>query len=111
LKFASDKFEERKNELIAEGKEKYLENEGVLQYEEPFFLFGPESRLDTIIDKCKAKMTLPLLSTQSSSTVEKNNPSLKAAFALIIILASKIWIVSNSLRTRHKSNNHRYASR
>ena len=37
LKFASDKFEERREELLADGKEKYREKR-ILQYEKHIFL-------------------------------------------------------------------------
>lgn len=43
LKFASDKFEERRAELIAEGKEKYLEMREFYNMKNVFFL-APESR-------------------------------------------------------------------
>ena len=38
LKFASDKFEERKKELIAEGKEKYVEMKDFYNMKNVFFL-------------------------------------------------------------------------
>jgi len=38
LKFASDKFEERKKELIAEGKEKYVEMKDFYAMKNVFYL-------------------------------------------------------------------------
>ena len=38
LKFASDKFEERRKELVAEGKEKYLEMKEFYDMKNIFFL-------------------------------------------------------------------------
>ncbi|NBK98102.1 MAG: DNA methyltransferase, partial [Erysipelotrichia bacterium] len=38
LKFASDKFEERKKELIKEGQEKYIENPAFYSMKNVFFL-------------------------------------------------------------------------
>jgi type I restriction enzyme M protein len=77
LKFASDKFEERKTELIAEGKEKYLEMKEFYNMKNVFFL-APESRWSTIIDNAKQNDIAIIIDT-ALHTVEKNNPSLKGA--------------------------------
>ena len=45
LKFASDKFEERRKELVAEGKEKYLEMVDFYTIKNVFYL-PEESRLN-----------------------------------------------------------------
>ena len=52
LKFASDKFEERRAELIAEGKEKYLEMVEFYTMRNVFFL-PEEARWSTIIANAK----------------------------------------------------------
>ncbi len=52
LKFVSDKFEERRKELIAEGKEKYLEMKEFYNMKNVFYL-AEESRWDLIIGRSK----------------------------------------------------------
>jgi len=52
LKFASDKFEERRKELIEEGKEKYLEMKEFYNMENIFFL-PEESRWSFIMVNSK----------------------------------------------------------
>ena len=77
LKFASDKFEERKQELIAEGKEKYLEMKEFYNMKNVFFL--PKiSRWSYIIENAKQD-DIALKIDTALHTVEKNNPSLKGA--------------------------------
>ena len=44
LKFTSDKFEERRKELIAEGKEKYLDMKEFYNMSNIFFLISFNSR-------------------------------------------------------------------
>jgi type I restriction enzyme M protein len=77
LKFASDKFEERKAELISEGKEKYLEMKEFYNMKNVFFL-APESRWSFIIENAK-QADIALKIDTALHTVEKNNPSLKGA--------------------------------
>lgn len=77
LKFASDKFEERRKELIAEGKEKYLEMKEFYNMKNVFFL-PEESRWSTIIQHAKQN-DIALRIDTALHTVEKNNPSLKGA--------------------------------
>ncbi|MBS9525933.1 SAM-dependent DNA methyltransferase [Litoribacter alkaliphilus] len=77
LKFASDKFEERKAELIAEGKEKYLEMKEFYNMKNVFFL-PEESRWSYIIQHAK-QSDIALRIDTALYTVEKNNPSLKGA--------------------------------
>lgn len=77
LKFASDKFEDRKRELIAEGKEKYLEMKEFYTMRNVFFL-APESRWSTIIANAKQN-DIALIIDTALHTVEKNNPALKGA--------------------------------
>ena len=77
LKFVSDKFEERRSELIAEGKGKYLEMVEFYTMKNVFYL--PEiSRWDFLIENAKQD-DLALKVDTALATVEKNNPSLKGA--------------------------------
>lgn len=77
LKFVSDKFEERKAELIAEGKEKYLDMKEFYNMKNVFFL-PEESRWTYIIDNAKQD-DIALKIDTALHTIEKNNPSLKGA--------------------------------
>ncbi len=77
LKFVSDKFEERRQELIDEGKEKFLEMVEFYTMKNIFFL--PEvSRWTYIIDNSKQDDIAIKIDT-ALFTVEKNNPVLKGA--------------------------------
>ena len=77
LKFASDKFEERRKELIAEGKEKYLEMKEFYNMKNVFFL--PEtSRWSHVMANAKQD-DIALKIDTALSTIEKNNPPLKGA--------------------------------
>ncbi len=77
LKFASDKFEERKKELIAEGKELYLDMVEFYNMKNVFYL--PEiSRWTYLIANAKQDDIAIKIDT-ALFTVEKNNPSLKGA--------------------------------
>ncbi len=77
LKFASDKFEVRRQELIEEGKEKYLEMKEFYNMKNIFFL--PEtSRWNHIIQHSKQD-NIALIIDTALHTTEKNNPSLKGA--------------------------------
>lgn len=77
LKFTSDKFEERRQELITEGKEKYIDMVEFYNMKNVFYL--PEiSRWSYL--KANAKQSdLALKIDTALSTVEKNNPALKGA--------------------------------
>ena len=77
LKFASDKFEERRKELIEEGKEKYLEMKEFYNMKNIFFL-PEESRWSHIIKNSKQN-NIALIIDTALHTTEKNNPSLKGA--------------------------------
>lgn len=77
LKFASDKFEERRKELTEEGKEKYLEMVEFYTMKNVFYL--PEvSRWSFLIQNAKQDDIAIKIDT-ALHTVEKNNPSLKGA--------------------------------
>lgn len=77
LKFASDKFEERRKELITEGKKKYLEMVEFYTMKNVFYL--PEvSRWSYLMENAKQNDIAIKIDT-ALFTVEKNNPSLKGA--------------------------------
>jgi len=77
LKFASDKFEERREEIIAEGKEKYVEMKDFYNMKNVFFL-NETSRWSYI--KANAKQDdLALKIGTALHNIEKNNPALKGA--------------------------------
>jgi type I restriction enzyme M protein len=77
LKFSSDKFLERRSELIADGKEKYLEMPEFYNMKNVFFL-AEESRWSYIMDNAKQN-DISLKIDTALHTVEKNNVSLKGA--------------------------------
>jgi len=77
LKFASDKFEERRKELIAEGKEKYVEMKDFYTMKNVFFL-DDISRWSYIIKNAKQN-DISLKIDTALNTIEKNNPVLKGA--------------------------------
>ena len=77
LKFASDTFAQRREELIAEGKEKYLEMKEFYNMKNVFFLVR-ESRWSFVIDNAKQD-NIALIVDTALHTIEKNNPSLKGA--------------------------------
>lgn len=77
LKFTSDKFEERRQELIDDGKEKYLEIKEFYNMKNVFFL-PEESRWSYIIANAKQD-DIALKIDTALHTVEKNNDSLKGA--------------------------------
>lgn len=77
LKFASDKFEERRKELIAEGKEKFIEMREFYNQKNVFYL-AEESRWSYIIQHSK-QSDIALKIDTALHTVEKNNPALKGA--------------------------------
>ena len=77
LKFASDKFEERKAELIAEGKQKYLDMVEFYTSKNVFYL-SKISRWSFLIENAKQDDIAIKIDT-ALFTVEKNNPALKGA--------------------------------
>ena len=77
LKFSSDKFEERKQELKDEGKENFLEMVEFYTMKNVFFL-PEESRWSHIIKNSKQDGIALIIDT-ALTTIEKNNPSLKGA--------------------------------
>jgi type I restriction enzyme M protein len=77
LKFASDKFEERRKELLAEGKEKFIEMKEFYNMKNVFFL-APESRWSHVIKNSKQD-DIALVIDTALHNIEKNNASLKGA--------------------------------
>jgi type I restriction enzyme M protein len=77
LKYAGDKFEERKQELIAEGKDKYVEMKDFYTMKNVFFL-EETSRWSYIISQAKQD-DIALKIDTALHQIEKNNPILKGA--------------------------------
>lgn len=77
LKFVSDKFEEHRQILKDDGKEKYIEMKEFYNKDNIFYL-PEESRWSHIIANSKQD-NIALVIDTALHTVEKNNPSLKGA--------------------------------
>lgn len=77
LKYVSDKFEERKQELINEGKERYIDMTEFYTMKNVFYL-PEESRWPYIIANSKQN-DIALKIDTALSTIEKKNPVLKGA--------------------------------
>jgi type I restriction enzyme M protein len=77
LKFASDKFEEQRAKLIADGKEKYIEMPEFYNMNNVFFL-EETSRWSYLIKRAKQN-DIALLIDTALHTIEKNNKALKGA--------------------------------
>jgi type I restriction enzyme M protein len=77
LKFASDTFEARRQEIISEGKKKYLEMKEFYNMKNVFYL-APESRWSHVIDNSKQD-NITLIVDTALHNIEKNNVSLKGA--------------------------------
>ena len=77
LKFASDKFENQRAKLIADGKEKYIEKPEFYNMNNVFFL-EEISRWSYLIKKSKQN-DIALLIDTALHTIEKNNKALKGA--------------------------------
>lgn len=79
LKFASDKFEEHREKLIADGKQKYVEMPDFYNMHNVFYL-EEESRWSYLIKKKnQAGAGLPLLIDTALHLIEKDNKALKGA--------------------------------
>ena len=72
LKFVNDKFEARRAELLAEGKEKYLDMQPFYTQKNVFFL-PPESRWSYIIQNAKQN-DIALKIDTALNTIERQNP-------------------------------------
>jgi type I restriction enzyme M protein len=77
LKFASDKFEERRVELIGEGKEKYLDQVEFYTMKNVFYL--PEESRWSYVKQHAKQDDIAIKIDTALSTVEKNNKALKGA--------------------------------
>ncbi len=77
LKFASDKFRERREELKAEGKEKYLEMKDFYTMKNVFYL-QETSRWSFIMENAKQNNIAMVIDT-ALEQIEKNNKALKGA--------------------------------
>ena len=77
LKYASDKFDERKQELIDEGKGTYVDFVDFYTMKSVFYL-PPESRWSYIMEQSK-QSDIALKIDTALYTIEKNNPTLKGA--------------------------------
>jgi len=77
LKFVSDRFVVRREEIIADGKEKYIEMKEFYNMKNVFFL-PEDSRWSYIITNAKQD-DIALKIDTALHTIEKHNPSLKGA--------------------------------
>ena len=77
LKFVSDKFEERRAELIAEGKEKYADMVEFYTMKNVFYL--PETSRWSHIQQHAKQGDIAIKIDSALTAVEKSNPSLKGA--------------------------------
>lgn len=77
LKFASDKFEEHRKKLIADGKEKYIEMADFYNMNNVFFL-EEISRWSYIVKKARQN-DIALKIDTALHTIEKDNKALKGA--------------------------------
>lgn len=77
LKFVNDKFDARHAELIAEGKENYLDKQPFYTMKNVFYV-PEESRWSYLIQNAKQN-DIALKIDTALNTIEKQNPSLKGA--------------------------------
>lgn len=77
LKFASDKFDKRRQEIISEGHGTYVDIPEFYSMKNVFFL-PEESRWSFIMEHAKQD-NIALIIDTALYTVEKNNPALKGA--------------------------------
>ncbi|MCF6169737.1 MAG: type I restriction-modification system subunit M N-terminal domain-containing protein [Bacteroidales bacterium] len=85
LKFASDKFEERRKDLVKEHKEQFMEMVPFYSMKNVFYL-SEASRWTYIMANSKQD-DIALKIDTALHTVEKNNPSLKGALPTTISCA------------------------
>ncbi len=77
LKFVSDKFEQRKQELIDEGKKQYVDMVEFYTMKNVFYL--PDKSRWSYLKKNAKQNDIALKIDSALSTVEKKNPALKGA--------------------------------
>lgn len=100
LKFVSDKFEERRQELIEDGKKQFTDMVEFYTMNNVFYL--PEEARWSTIQKQAKQDDIALLIDTALHTVEKNNPSLRGAlpdnyFSRIGLDASKLAALIDSI--------------
>lgn len=104
LKFISDTFEERRQELIDEGKEAYVDMVEFYAMKNVFYL-PPEARWSYIKQQAK-QADIALKIDTALHTVEKNNKALKGAlpdnyFSRIGLDASKLSALIDTINNIH----------
>ena len=77
LKYAHDRFTERRNELVDEGKEAFADNPVFYNAKNVFYL-EPESRWDFLIENAKQN-DIAIKIDKALAKVEQSNPTLKGA--------------------------------
>ncbi len=77
LKYANDRFEERRNELVAEGKEAFVDQVVFYTAKNVFFL-NDVSRWDWIMENAKQNDIAVKIDT-ALATLERDNPTLRGA--------------------------------
>lgn len=77
LKYANDRFEERRNELIADGKETFVK-QAVFYNAKNVFYLNEVSRWSYIMENAKQN-DIAIKIDAALATVEKDNPTLKGA--------------------------------
>ena len=77
LKYASDRFEEQRQKIIADGHEKFVDMKAFYTQDNVFFL-PPETRWSFIMEHAKQN-DIALLIDTALNTIEKNNEQLKGA--------------------------------
>lgn len=110
LKFISDRFEQQREKLIAEGKEKFIDMKEFYQKDNIFYLI-PETRWVYIVKNAKANDIAIKIDT-ALNKIEKDNQSLKGAlpdnyYSRLSIdstkLATLIDKINNNLRIEDES--------
>jgi type I restriction enzyme M protein len=100
LKFVSDKFEQRKRELIAEGQGDYVDMVEFYTMQNVFYL--PEEARWSTIRKAAKQDDIAVRIDTALHTVEKNNPALRGAlpdnyFSRLGLDASKLAALIDSI--------------
>jgi len=104
LKFASEKFEHRRQELIGEGKEKYIDQVEFYTMKNVFFL--PEISRWSYIKQHAKQNDIAVKIDTALSTVEKNNKALKGAlpdnyFSRLGLDGSKLAALIDTINNIH----------
>jgi len=104
LKFASEKFEHRREELIAEGKEKYVDMVEFYTMKNVFYL--PEKARWSFIKKHAKQNDIAVKLDTALATIEKNNKALKGAlpdnyFSRLGLEASKLAALIDTINNIH----------